>query len=94
VEVSLERDGEEHLIRVRDRGPGMSREVAERAFERGYSGGRGAGVGLAVARSLIELHGGTVRVAETSSAGTVMEVRLPDVAGRMDVADATPGPSS
>jgi two-component system, OmpR family, sensor kinase len=89
VEVSLGRDGEEHLIRVRDRGPGMSPEVIERAFDRGYSGGRGVGVGLSVARGLTELHGGTVRVAETSSAGTVMEVRLPDVAKRMDVGEFT-----
>jgi len=89
VEVTLGRDGEDHLIRVRDSGPGMSPEATERAFERGYSGGRGAGVGLAVARSLTELHGGAVRVAETSSAGTVMEVRLPDVAKRMDVGELT-----
>jgi two-component system, OmpR family, sensor kinase len=89
VEVSLGRDGEEHLIRVRDRGPGMSPEVIERAFDRGYSGGRGVGVGLSVARGLTELHGGTVRVAETSSAGTVMEVRLPDVAKHMDVGEFT-----
>ncbi len=85
VEVALARDGDDHVLRVRDGGPGMSTEAAERAFERGYSGGRGAGVGLAVARSLTELHGGSVRVAETSPAGTVMEVRLPDVAERMDV---------
>jgi two-component system, cell cycle sensor histidine kinase PleC len=72
----------------------MSPEVAERAFERGYSGGRGVGVGLAVARSLIELHGGTVRVAETSSAGTVMEVRLPDVAKHLDVGELTSAAAS
>ena len=89
VEIALARDGDDHLIRVRDGGPGMTPEAAERAFERGYSGGRGAGVGLAVARSLTELHGGSVRVAETSPAGTVMEVRLPNVAERMDVADIT-----
>ncbi|MFU8889640.1 MAG: sensor histidine kinase [Trueperaceae bacterium] len=94
VEVALGRDGDDHVLRVRDAGPGMSPEAAERAFERGYSGGRGAGVGLAVARSLTELHGGGVRVAATSAAGTVMEVRLPDAAGRLDVADVTrPAPS-
>ena len=89
VEVALGRDGDDHVLRVRDGGPGMSPEAAERAFERGFSGGRGAGVGLAVARSLTQLHGGSVRVAETSPAGTVMEVRLPDVAERMDVVEAT-----
>jgi signal transduction histidine kinase len=89
VEVALARDGGDHLIRVRDGGPGMTPAAAERAFERGYSGGRGAGVGLAVARSLTELHGGSVRVVETSPAGTIMEVRLPDVTERMDVTDAT-----
>ena len=89
VEVALGRDGGDHLIRVRDGGPGMTPEAAQRAFERGYSSGHGAGVGLVVARSLIELHGGSVGVAETSPAGTVMEVRLPDVAERMDVMGLT-----
>lgn len=89
VEVALGRDGGDHLLRVRDGGPGMTPETADRAFERGYSGGRGEGVGLAVARQLTELHGGSVRVAETSPAGTVMEVRLPDVTERMEVTGVT-----
>jgi len=91
VRVVLESDGGHHVLQVHDTGPGMTSEAAERVFERGYSGGgRGVGVGLAVARSLTELHGGTVRVAATSRAGTVMEVRLPDVTVRMDVKDGTP----
>jgi two-component system, OmpR family, sensor kinase len=94
VEVELGRDGEGHIVRVHDAGPGMGPEAVERAFERGYSGGRGAGVGLAVARSLTELHGGSVRVAQTSPAGTVMEIRLPDVTQRMDVADVTSAAAS
>ncbi len=94
VEVALGRDGDDHVVRVRDGGPGMTPQAAERAFERGYSGGRGAGVGLAVARSVTKLHGGSVRVAETSPSGTVMEVRLPDVAERMHVTDATGAPAS
>lgn len=41
----------------------------------------GSGVGLSVARGLAERHGGSVRVAATSTRGTVMEVRLPALAG-------------
>ena len=90
VRVAVVRDGDELALRVSDDGPGMSPEVREHAFEFGYSRSAptdrahprvaatgGTGVGLSVARGLAERHGGTVRVASTSSRGTVMEVRLP-----------------
>jgi hypothetical protein len=55
---------------------------AHRAGNGGAAGvadgaGGGIGVGLTVAQRLVERHGGSVRVAETSQRGTVMEVRLP-----------------
>ena len=88
VAVVVRADAGGHRIEVRDAGPGMTPEALAHAFERGVPGAnRGAGVGLAVARSLAELHGGTLRVASTSAAGTVMEVRLPDVEARIDEGD-------
>ncbi len=92
VNVTLETEGDEHVLRVIDTGPGMDPEAAARAFEHGYSRGGGAGVGLAVARSLVERHGGRVGIASTSSAGTTLEVRLPTLAAhREDDADGTEG---
>jgi signal transduction histidine kinase len=61
--------GEQHVeIRVIDDGPGVAAEHAHRIFDRFYradpSRSRatgGAGLGLAIARQLVELHGGTIR---------------------------------
>jgi two-component system, OmpR family, sensor kinase len=102
VTVALQRDGDEHVLRVSDTGPGMSGEVREHAFEHGFTrapdahrtgnggadgvadgAGGGIGVGLTVAQRLVEGHGGRIRVAETSQRGTVMEVRLPALEGRI-----------
>ena len=55
------------LVSVRDEGPGLVGEAAERAFDRFWRGaetaGRpGSGLGLAIVRSTAERHGGTARV--------------------------------
>ena len=93
VRVVLRSETEEHVVEVRDTGPGMTPETRERAFERGFSGGRGSGVGLAVAKSLAERHGGRLRVAESTVAGTVMEVVLPSFASRLVPPNSTVTPS-
>ncbi len=84
VRLTLRTDGDAHVLEVRDAGPGMTPEARQHAFERGYTGGAGAGVGLAVARSLVERHGGTITVASTSAAGTTVALRLPSLASRLD----------
>jgi two-component system, OmpR family, sensor kinase len=84
VRVVLRGDGDSCVVEVHDEGPGMSAEARTRAFERGFSGGRGAGVGLAVARSLIEGHGGSLAVASSTPEGTVMAIRLPSLASRIE----------
>jgi signal transduction histidine kinase len=67
VEVSASRLGDVVEIRVTDDGPGVPPEHAERIFDRFYrvdeSRSRatgGAGLGLAIARQLVELHGGKI----------------------------------
>ncbi len=74
---------------VTDCGHGIAPAYVERIFEpfftRSRSGG-GTGLGLAVARSIVREHQGTLEVVETSSSGTRLRVRLPriqhaDVAG-------------
>ena len=71
-------------LTVADDGPGMSPDQAARVFERFYrvdesrnreSGG--AGLGLAIVRSLVIAHGGSVDVTSAPEAGTTFTVRLP-----------------
>jgi two-component system OmpR family sensor kinase len=69
-------------LRVSDDGPGLSPESLEELFlpwRRGVNADRsrgGAGLGLSIARGIVEAHGGTVTV-EPTTAGTTFLVRLP-----------------
>jgi signal transduction histidine kinase len=69
-------------ISVSDTGPGLLPEEAERIFqpyERGSAGSEdeGAGLGLALARSLIELQGGRIWVKSTQGKGSTFSVLVP-----------------
>lgn len=79
VEVHVDRS----LVSVTDNGPGIPPEELERIFERFYrvdaarareSGG--AGLGLAIARSLVELHGGSVWAENVPDGGARFRVRF------------------
>jgi signal transduction histidine kinase len=83
--VSAAREGAELVIRVRDQGIGMSPEILSRIFEPFTQADQslhraqgGLGVGLSLVRSLVELHGGSVRArSEGADRGSEFEVRLP-----------------
>jgi signal transduction histidine kinase len=65
-------------IRVVDRGEGMSREVLERLKRPPFTTRKdGAGLGVAVARTLIEQHGGRLEYESTPGQGTTAIVELP-----------------
>jgi signal transduction histidine kinase len=69
-------------IRVRDDGPGIAADVLPHIFERFYRGdaphsGTGAGLGLAIARELVEGQDGTISVESQAGQGTVFSVTLP-----------------
>ena len=70
-------------IAVRDTGPGIPARDLSRVFERFYKvdrsrGGQpGSGLGLSIARHLIELQGGTILAESSPGSGTVVRVRLP-----------------
>jgi signal transduction histidine kinase/ActR/RegA family two-component response regulator len=93
VEVGLERSGSETQIIVRDTGQGIAPEFLPYVFDRFRQADTGTtriqgglGLGLAVARYLIEAHGGTVS-AESAGIGhgSTFRVRLPLRAAAADV---------
>ena len=72
----------ELLIEVSDRGPGIPPEELPHIFERFYrcenaSGEPGSGLGLPIAKTIAELHGGRLEVESEVGEGTRMFLRLP-----------------
>lgn len=81
-QMSLEMDVEEShaAIRVSDTGRGIPQDALLHIYERDFTTkGTGSGIGLYVARALVELHGGEIRVLSQEDRGTRVEVRLPIV---------------
>ena len=68
-------------LTVRDRGTGIARQDLSRVFERFYRGGNvtvsGSGLGLPIAKRIVESHGGRIEVHSTVGAGTDVVVTLP-----------------
>jgi PAS domain S-box-containing protein len=82
VEVSVDRSGQQVVIGVLDTGPGIAPQDQERIFDR-YTrlpladGTPGSGMGLFIARSLVEAQGGTITVSSSEGAGAAFWVALP-----------------
>jgi signal transduction histidine kinase len=66
---------------VADTGPGMSAEQVERAFDRFWQAGRadrrGVGLGLSIARGIVEAHGGMLSVTSAPNEGAIFHFTLP-----------------
>jgi signal transduction histidine kinase len=77
VRIKLEVDGPRVHIEIHNTGTGFTAEALHRAFERFYSGpdreqGRGgSGLGLAISKSLIEVHGGSMKLFNTDTGAGV-----------------------
>ncbi|MCB1464058.1 MAG: HAMP domain-containing histidine kinase [Nitratireductor sp.] len=78
--VSAERSGRAVEVRIADTGPGIAEKVRGELFKpfgmSAQSGG--TGLGLVIAAELVRAHGGTIEVEQTSPAGTIFLVTLPD----------------
>ena len=85
--LQAERRGGWVVFTVTDDGVGIPRDVMPtifEPFEAHASQGRrgGAGLGLSIVKSLVELHGGEVEIRSEEGKGTTAIVRLPVAAGR------------
>jgi len=77
VEVATERlDGHEVVIEVRDRGPSVTPDEAERLFF-AFDGAVGDGLGLALQRRIVTARGGALHVVSREGSGTCITARLP-----------------
>ncbi|MCD2425083.1 response regulator [Niabella pedocola] len=82
VELSFEHRNDQMVITVSDTGVGIASTDHERVFQRFYQVNHsdanwGSGVGLAFAKSLAELHHGTISIESVPDKGTVFTVQLP-----------------
>lgn len=96
ITLTLRQRGPEALIAVRDTGIGIAPEDQKHIFDRfyqtdtsrQYTDGGGAGLGLSIARWIVEAHGGTIAVESAPEAGSVFTVTLPALGD----GPAAPGP--
>jgi signal transduction histidine kinase len=82
--VTLKAARTEHMITfsVTDRGPGIPADKQDKIFDwfESHANGsrhRGAGLGLSLVRSFVELHGGKVRIDSTVGRGTTVSCDFP-----------------
>ena len=78
IELSIVHTATQQRIEVRDRGGGMSEVVLTQALLPFYSTKRtGTGLGLALAREIVEAHGGQIRLANREGGGLAVSLTLP-----------------
>ncbi len=84
IEVRLDPSPDGFRIAVEDNGPGLSEADKENAFDRFFRGsnaaeryGDGAGLGLPVAKSIVESHGGQIRLEDREGGGLCAVMMLP-----------------
>jgi CheY-like chemotaxis protein len=88
IRLTARRDGAHAAVSVRDNGAGIPREQLGKVFEMFTRGERstGLGIGLALARSLAAMHGGTVQAAsEGPGKGAEFTLRLPLASGEQSL---------
>jgi heavy metal sensor kinase len=88
VKVRLRGEEQAAEIEVSDNGPGIGAEDLPHVCERFYradkarTAGGGAGLGLAIAKTIVEAHGGTIGVTAAPGRGTTVRVRAPVMAAQ------------
>jgi len=93
IRIALVREGSRVAIEVADTGTGIAAERLPQIFDRFYQGERnraggsgGAGLGLAIAKRIVELHGSTIQVQSTVGVGSRFRFALPVAEPRAELA--------
>ncbi len=84
ISVTVRREGGEAIVEVVDTGTGVPAKEMPRLFERFHRienawarSNEGSGIGLALVKELVELHGGTISADSAEGRGTTFTIRLP-----------------
>jgi two-component system, OmpR family, sensor histidine kinase KdpD len=83
IRITTNKDDQFYAISVADQGPGIEEEEINHIFEKCYRGKyhqdlvEGTGMGLAIAKTIVEAHGGTIRVVSCVGQGSVFTFSLP-----------------
>jgi heavy metal sensor kinase len=86
IEVALQQQNGSATLEVKDNGPGIAAEAQKHIFDRFYRGdpareGNGTGLGLALVRSIVQLHKGQIRLSSVLGQGSCFRVTLPLASG-------------
>lgn len=94
ITVSYRHDKDTVEYSVTDTGCGISTDEVERIFEQFYQAGnanpKGSGIGLALTKAFVELHGGKIEVSSEKGKGSSFKVTLPVRHCNKELADSTP----
>ncbi|MBQ9410857.1 MAG: substrate-binding domain-containing protein [Bacteroidales bacterium] len=80
ITVSVQQEGADAILSVKDNGEGIPREKLPYNFDRFYQAGKhtsGTGIGLALVNGIAELHGGSVSVESAPGEGATFFIRIP-----------------
>ncbi|RZI42011.1 HAMP domain-containing protein [Herbaspirillum sp. HC18] len=80
IVVSTKLDGDRACMTIEDNGPGMEKDVVERAFDAFFTtkpAGKGTGLGLSLCYSIMKNHGGSIEIDSTPGTGTRVQVYFP-----------------
>jgi two-component system sensor histidine kinase KdpD len=95
IEIRARTEGEDVVVSVGDRGPGLPAGAGEQVFEKFYRGEEsrgtvGVGLGLAVCRGIVEAHGGRIRALDRPGGGALFVFTLPLSAEAPSIEAETP----
>ena len=82
IRILLSAEREQVKVSIVDNGPGISKEIQNRIYEKFYQADSsrasiGNGLGLTLAKRIVDLHRGTISVSSTVGRGTTFTVTLP-----------------